>query len=118
MSFRFVGGVSIVPARSSDAGLRKRSQKTSSGDAAIFRKVVLNNLQTIDDLLLDGELATEKSDLFVGPSLQVPSRKTTTWCWLGGARGVCVAFVEGVFPVLRMPRALRNSLVNRGTEPV
>ena len=63
-------------------------------------------------------LATEESDLFVGPSLQVPSSKTTTWCWLQGARGVCVAFVEGVFSVLQMPRALRNSFVNRGTEPV
>ena len=58
------------------------------------RKVVLNNLKTMD-LLLGGELATEESDLFVGPSLQVPSRQTTTWCWLDGARGVCGAFVEG-----------------------
>ena len=38
MSFRFVRGVSIVPARSSGAGLRKRFQKTSSVDAATFRK--------------------------------------------------------------------------------
>ena len=93
MSFRFVGGVLIVPARSPDAGLRKRSQKTSSGDAAMFRNAVVKNVQTID-LLLDGELATEESDLFVGPLLQVPSRKTTTWCWLQGAR-VCVCGIRG-----------------------
>ena len=97
--------------------MRLAEAVTSSGDAAMFRNTDVNNVQTID-LLLDGEFATEGSDIFVGPSLQVPSRKTTTWCWLQGARDVCVAFVEGVFSVLRMPRALRNSFVNRGTEPV
>ena len=117
MSFRFVGGVSIVPARSSDAGLRKRSQKTSSGDAAIFRKVVLNNLQTIDDLLLDESWLRKKAISLLVPRckcLREKQQHGVGWAVLV----VCVAFVEGVFSVLRMPRALRNSLVNRGTEPV
>ena len=53
------------------------------------------------------------------PRCKCLREKTTTWFWLQGARGVCVWHSwRACFLSLRMPRALRNSFVNRGTEPV